>query len=109
MEPRTVKATMKSFPNSRAIAAVIFLISFSFLFFMSVVVFRAVCFLLFGFAVGDRLSENADDHGQKTEDAEDDGAGHGVPLLSFFGLVFPFCLLSNMRGPFGFIISKKIK
>ena len=34
--------------------------------FMSVVVFRAVYFLLFGFAVGDRLSENADDHGQKT-------------------------------------------
>ncbi len=57
--------------------------------------------------MGDRLSEDADDHGQKTEDAEDDGAGHGVPLLSFFGLVFPFCLLSNMRGRFGFIISKK--
>jgi hypothetical protein len=39
VEPRTVKATMKSFPNSRAMAVVIFLISFSFLFFMSVVVF----------------------------------------------------------------------
>jgi len=59
--------------------------------------------------VGDRLSEDADDHGHKTEDAEDDGARHGVPLLSFFGLLYPFCLLSNMRGPFGFIFFEKNK
>jgi hypothetical protein len=58
--------------------------------------------------MGDRLSEDADDHGHKTEDAEDDGACHGVPLLSFFGLLNPFCLLSNLRESFGFIFSKYI-
>ena len=58
-------------------------------FFYYILVF--VCFLLSGFVVGDRLGENADDHGQKTENSEDDGAGHGFPSFPFSG---SFSLLS---------------
>ena len=75
-----------SFPNSSAMAAVIFLVSFSFSFFLPFCL--KLRFLLFVFATGDRLGEDADDHGYKTKDSEDDGACHELPSFPFFGLSF---------------------
>ena len=64
-----------------------------FIFVFSAVLFETACFLLSVLAIGDRLGEDADDHGYKTKDSEDDGACHELPSFPFFGLSFSLLLI----------------